>query len=132
MAENFSIIQWVVPVGLILGGLLIGLFIDKFVLRRLKRAVARTRWNGDEILISALGGLPILWLTLLGTYLALQSVPLSQSWRGFAKNALLVVAILSVTVFVARVAAGESPRGWWESMRVASRERCPPPRSSQT
>jgi small-conductance mechanosensitive channel len=106
MAKDFSIIQWIAPLGLILGGLLVGLFIDKFVLRRLKRAVALTKWNGDEIVFSALGGLPILWLTLLGMYLALQSLPLSPSWRNFVKNALLVVAILSVTIFVAKVAAG--------------------------
>jgi small-conductance mechanosensitive channel len=106
MAKYFSIIQWIAPLGLILGGLLVGLFIDKFVLRRLKRAVALTKWNGDEIIFSALGGLPILWLTLLGIYLALQSLPLNPSWRNFVKNALLVVAILSVTIFVAKVAAG--------------------------
>jgi small-conductance mechanosensitive channel len=106
MAKDFSIIQWIAPLGLILGGLLVGLFINKFVLRRLKRAVALTKWNGDEIIFSALGGLPILWLTLLGISLALQSLPLSPSWRNFVKNALLIVAILSVTIFVAKVAAG--------------------------
>jgi small-conductance mechanosensitive channel len=106
MAKDFSIIQWIAPLGLILGGLLVGLFIDKFVLGRLKRAVAWTKWNGDEIVFSALGGLPILWLTLLGLYLALQNLPLSPSWRNLVKNALLVVAILSVTIFVAKVAAG--------------------------
>jgi small-conductance mechanosensitive channel len=106
MAKDFSIIQWIAPFGLILGSLLVGLFINKFVLRRLKRAVALTKWNGDEIIFSALGGLPILWLTLLGISLALQSLPLSPSWRNFVKNALLVVAILSVTIFVAKVAAG--------------------------
>jgi small-conductance mechanosensitive channel len=106
MAKDFSIIQWVVPVGLILGSLLIGLFIDKFVLRRLKRAVARTKWNGDEIVISALGSLPILWLILLGMYAALQSLPLSQSWQNFVKKTLLVIAILSVTIFMARVGGG--------------------------
>jgi small-conductance mechanosensitive channel len=106
MAKDFSIIQWIAPLGLILGGLLVGLFIDKFVLRRLKRAVALAKWNGDEIVFSALSGLPILWLMLFGIYLALQSLPLIPSWRNFMKNALLVVAILSVTIFVAKVAAG--------------------------
>jgi small-conductance mechanosensitive channel len=106
LAKDLSIIQWIVPVGLILGGLLVGLFVDKFVLGRIRKAVARTKWNGDEIIVTALGGMPALWLTLLGIYLALQSLPLSPSWRNFLKNALLVTAILSVTIFVAKIAAG--------------------------
>lgn len=106
MAKDFSIIQWVVPLGLILGGLLVGLFVNKFVLGRIRKAVAWTKWNGDEIVFSALGGLPILWLTLLGVYAALQSLPLSQPWQNFLKKSLLVIAVLSVTIFVAKVAAG--------------------------
>jgi small-conductance mechanosensitive channel len=106
MAKYFSIIQWVVPLGLILGGLLIGLFVNKFVLGRIRKAVAWTKWNGDEIVFSALGSLPILWLTLLGMYAALQSLPLSPPWQNFTKKALLVIAVFSVTIFVAKVAAG--------------------------
>jgi small-conductance mechanosensitive channel len=106
MAKDFSIIQWIVPLGLILGGLLVGLFVDKFVLGRIRKAVARTKWNGDEIVVTALGGMPMLWLTLLGLYLALQSLQLSPYWRTIVKNALLVTAILSVTIFVAKISAG--------------------------
>ncbi len=106
MVSEFEIIQWVVPSGLILIGLFIGLLVDRFALSRLKQAVARTRWNADEIVVTALHGMPILWLTLLGAYAATQSLPLSPSWRSFAKTALLVIAILSVTIFAAKVAAG--------------------------
>ncbi|MCI0661763.1 MAG: mechanosensitive ion channel family protein [Acidobacteria bacterium] len=106
MVREFSIIQWIVPLGLILGGMLIGLFVNKFVLGRLRKAVGRTRWNGDEFVVTALGGMPILWLTLLGVYAALQSLPSGTPWLNFGKNALLVIAILSVTIFVANISAG--------------------------
>ncbi len=105
MAKDFNIIQWVLPLALILGGLLIGLFVDKFALGRLKSAIARTKWNGDEIVVNALRGMPILWLTLLGVYLALQSLSLNSSSHSFATHALLVITILSVTIFAANVAA---------------------------
>ncbi len=105
MTGNYNVIQWVTPVGLILGGLLIGLFVDRFALGRLRKLVARTRWNGDEMVINALRGMPLLWMTLLGAYASLQSLPLSDSWRNFAQKALLVIAILSVTIFAANVAA---------------------------
>jgi hypothetical protein len=102
---NYSVIQWFAPVGLILGGILIGLFVDRIALGRLRKLVARTRWNGDEIVINALRGMPLMWSTLIGVYAALQSAPLSVSWRNFAQRTLLVIAILSVTVFTANVAA---------------------------
>jgi small-conductance mechanosensitive channel len=69
VTKDFSVIQWVLPSALILGGLLIGLFVDKFALSRLEDAVARTKWNGDEIVVNALRGMPILWLTKLFVYL---------------------------------------------------------------
>lgn len=106
MAKDFSIVQWIVPFVLILGGLLIGLFVDKIVLGRLKKATARTRWNGDELVVTALAGMPMLWLTLLGIFVALQILPLTPTWRNFAKTVLLVIAILSVTIIVAKVVGG--------------------------
>lgn len=105
MTGNHKVVQWLAPVGLILGGILIGLFVDRIALGRLRKLVARTRWNGDEIVINALRGLPLLWMTLLGAYASLQSLPLSESWRNFAQRTLLVIAILSVTLFGANVAA---------------------------
>jgi hypothetical protein len=85
---NYNVIQWFAPVGLILGGLLIGLFVDRIALSRLRKLVARTRWNGDEIVINALRGMPLLWSTLLGVYASLQSLPLSASWRNFAQRTI--------------------------------------------
>jgi hypothetical protein len=77
LVGNYSVIQWFAPVGLILGGILIGLFVDRIALGRLRKLVARTRWTGDELFINALLGMPLLWSTLLGVYAALQSAPLS-------------------------------------------------------
>ncbi len=106
MAKDFNIIQWVVPLALILGGPILGVFVDKFVLGRVRKSLARTGWGGDEFVVNALRGMPILWLTLLGAYSALQSLPLSPSLQSLAMNALLVGAILSVTITAAKVAAG--------------------------
>jgi hypothetical protein len=102
---NYSVIQWFAPVGLILGGILIGLFVDRIALGRLRKLIVRTRWTGDELVINDLRGMPLLWSTLLGVYAAPQSAPLSVSWRNFAQRTLLVITILSVTVLAANVTA---------------------------
>jgi small-conductance mechanosensitive channel len=106
VTDSYNVIQWLAPMGLILGGMLIGLFVDRIALGRLRKLAAQTKWNGDEIVVNALRGLPLLWMTLLSVYASLQSLPLSASWRIFAERTLLVIAILSVTIFVAKVAAG--------------------------
>ena len=105
MIGSHSVMQLFAPAGLILGGLLIGLFVDRIALAKLRKLAARTKWNGGEVVVNALRGLPLLWLTLLGAYAALQSSAIGAPWRNFAQRTLLVIAILSVTVFVANVAA---------------------------
>jgi small-conductance mechanosensitive channel len=105
VTDNQSVIQWFAPAGLILGGLLVGLFVDRIALTRLRKLAARTKWSGDEFVINALRGLPLLWSTLLGAYAALQSSAFGAQWQNFAQRTLLVIAILSITVFAANVAA---------------------------
>jgi small-conductance mechanosensitive channel len=103
--NNFQkIIPWILPLSLIAGGLLIGLFVDKFVLARLKKITSRTRWAGDEIVIVALRGMPVIWFSLIGIQAALLSLPLGPRWLNLLQQTLLVVAILSVTVVIGRIA----------------------------
>jgi hypothetical protein len=102
---KYNVVQWFAPVEQILGCLLIGLFVDRIALGRLRKLVARTRWDGDEIVINALRGMPLLWMTLIGVHASLHGLPLSASWRNFAQRMLLVISILSVTIFAAKVAA---------------------------
>jgi small-conductance mechanosensitive channel len=105
LTGNYSFIHWLAPVGLFIGSLLIGLFVDRIALGRLRKLLARTKWNGNEIIINALRGLPLLWSTLLGAYAALLSMSLPQQGRYLAQRALIVIAILSVTLFAANVSA---------------------------
>jgi hypothetical protein len=78
---NFSAIQWFAPIGLILGGLLIGLFVDRIALGRLRKLVARTKWNGDEIVIGALCGMPLLWSTKRSTFPSRPEPFTSNIWK---------------------------------------------------
>lgn len=90
----------------VFGGFLIGLVIEKFVLIRLRKLADRTRWRVDEILISALGGMIILWFTLAGAYGAVLSVPMNATVLAIVQKVLLVIVILSATGALARVGVG--------------------------
>ena len=98
--------QYVRPAGLVIGGFLLGLIIEKIILRRIRRLARRTRWRYDEVIVSALSGIIMLWFTLGGVYGALLGLPLSEQVLGISLKALLVLAILSVTIVVARLSAG--------------------------
>lgn len=105
--NNFQdIISWAVPAGLILGGFLIGLFIDRFLLARLNSVAERTRWNGDEIVITAIRGQAIIWFTLIGIYTALYRLPVGPDLQNWLQKLLIVLVILSITVAVGRIATG--------------------------
>ena len=83
-----------------------GILLERFILRRLRAVAERTRWQGDEVVISSLRGVTTLWLTLLGVYVALTLVQMPPRVYGLALKALLVLAVLSATLFLSRLAAG--------------------------
>src|ERR1051326_8042512 len=88
------------------GGIFLGIIFDRIVLALLKSVAKRTKWEGDLILVKSLNGMLILWFTLVGFYFALRYVELSEFWQEHIRKTLLVMAILSVTVFAAKTIKG--------------------------
>ncbi len=99
-------IQYLKPLGSVIGGFILGFAIEKVVLRRVRRMAARTAWRYDEVIVSSLGGMIMLWFTLAGAYGALLGTPMSDKILDISLKALLVVAIFSVTIVAARLAVG--------------------------
>lgn len=98
--------QWLIPAALVAGGILLGLVFNRFILWELKRIASRTKWEGDEILVDAMRGAPVLWFLLAGVYGALEYVQIAPAVEAILKKCLLVLAILSVTWVGARTVAG--------------------------
>ncbi|MFN7169883.1 MAG: mechanosensitive ion channel family protein, partial [Candidatus Omnitrophota bacterium] len=78
----------------------------KVILKKIKKIVMKTTWKGDEIIIGSLHGWIILWFVLAGIYGTILSLPVSQTLLGLIKNVLLVLAILSVTIVLAKICGG--------------------------
>ena len=57
--------------GLLLGGLLLGILSEKAVFSRLRKFAKRTKFQWDNVLAESFKGVPALWLTAGGAYLAL-------------------------------------------------------------
>lgn len=106
MNEFIKSTDWVLPLALIAGGFIVGLIFERIILARLKRMAARTKWEGDEIIVGALRRMTTLWFVIAGVYGAIHTIPISVTFLGILKKVLLVSIILSVTLVLAKIAVG--------------------------
>jgi len=103
----FSSIQlWMTSFILLGGSVLLGFIVEGFVLRRLHRLAEKTRWEGDDILIAALRRRTTLWIILVGIFGALQTSPLPAEYIDLGNKILLIIAILSATAALVKIASG--------------------------
>lgn len=99
------IIQLILPASLIAAGLLLGILYGKLLQPRLQKMADHTSWTFDNTVVTSLHRMPLLWFTLLGVYAASFSLPLKPALLHSLGKTLTVVAILSVTIVGARIAA---------------------------
>ncbi|MFH1011641.1 MAG: mechanosensitive ion channel family protein [bacterium] len=92
----------------VVGGYLAGRVFELIALARLRHIAQRTRWEGDDILIGSLRGVPALWFAVAGAFLAMRALSLQPTIYHPLSKALVVVLIASVTVVGARIAGGFS------------------------
>ncbi len=91
---------------LLLISLGIGVSVERFLLRYLRELVRRTGWKWDDVLFSSLRKVTTIWFLVIGLYMALPSFPLSPSYLSLIKKGTISLAIISVTVFFARLITG--------------------------
>ena len=97
---------FLIPVAIVAGSAFLGFVVDRIVVKWLERIATRTAWEGDDILIAAIKGLPIVLGFLAGVHTALGYVPLKASALALTEKGLTVFFVLSATFVVARVADG--------------------------
>ncbi|MEK7279523.1 MAG: mechanosensitive ion channel family protein [Nitrospirota bacterium] len=106
MNETMKIARLILPLALIAGGLLVGIIFDKIILKRLRKVAVKTKWEGDEIIVSALSRMTILWFVVAGIYGAANSIPMRPTHLSILHKTLLVIVIFSATVVLARISVG--------------------------
>lgn len=104
--ETLNLTDWILPVLFILGGLLLGIFFEVIVLKSLKKITVHTSWQLVDILLTSLHRMPMLWFTCAGIYGATLSISINPQLRKFINDVLVAVVILSVAVFLSRMAVG--------------------------
>lgn len=104
--ESLTMRHLFVCIAFIIGGLVIGIIVEKIILVKLKKFAMRTSWEGDELIIAAIRGVAILWCALAGIYAALLNLPLQPNILTIIQKIILVVIIISGTTVIAKIAVG--------------------------
>ncbi|MBI4286745.1 MAG: mechanosensitive ion channel family protein [Chloroflexi bacterium] len=100
--------SWVLvvkPLSIFVVTFLIGFGLRKLLLSRLSRWTQKSKTQLDDIIISSLRGPSIIWLLILGIYLAIRFSDLPLNAIDISGKVLLVLGILSATLFLGNLAA---------------------------
>ena len=97
---------WVVPLCVATGGFLVGWLADRIVLGRLQRLAAATTWRLDDLLVSSVRGLVMIWTTLIALHLAGGHAPVSATLGEGLDKLLIVLWLGSMTMALGRFLVG--------------------------
>ena len=98
------LVHWFWPILVIIIGTLVGYILKKVVLPIFQRLAEKTTWKGDDILIDAFSKVCVFWCFLASTYAASYTIKLSRVLTDHLYKALMIMAILSITVVCSRIA----------------------------
>ena len=82
------------------------MILRKIVVSRLLKWALKTQTKADDIIIKELNRPFILWCLLIGLYFAVRVTPLTEEWLTIINKVISIVAIFSVTMFLARLSIG--------------------------
>ncbi|HIE13361.1 MAG TPA: mechanosensitive ion channel family protein [Desulfotomaculum sp.] len=95
-----------VALSFVAGGFLLGVIAEKVIVAGVSKMARRTKWQGDEVIIDSFRHVVMFWGLLAGAYGAIATVYLTPNVKEVLGKILLVLAILSATAVVMRMAGG--------------------------
>jgi small-conductance mechanosensitive channel len=94
---------FIAPLAFVFGALVLGLISKRIILKKIAKFARKTSWRGDDILITALKRWIVWWFLFAGAYLATLSLPVEAGLLKLIHNVIMVMAILSLTIFAANM-----------------------------
>ncbi|HEX3046115.1 MAG TPA: mechanosensitive ion channel family protein [Bacillota bacterium] len=98
--------QLILPAVFIVIGLMAGFIFERVISAKLRQLSMRTKWEGDEIIMTALRGIVTFWFIAASVYVALLNIPMKETLFDLLRKILLAAVIFSVTLFLAKVVVG--------------------------
>lgn len=116
-AALLPMMQWILPLALVIGSLLAGVIFERIFLKKFKRLAAKTNFFGYELIFEALHRKTLIWFFLGGLYAAIFAIPLLPNVSSLLQKIITVVFLYTATLFLAKLAgdfvslAGQSSKG---------------------
>jgi small-conductance mechanosensitive channel len=105
--ENLLPFEWMkilLPISVLAITLSTGWIAKGLLFRALRRWTSRTETRADDVLIQAFSGPFMIWILMLGLFLAAQSSALPERVTSLISKGLLILWIVSLTIVAARLA----------------------------
>lgn len=106
-------------IGIMVFGLLFGIFLELIIMGKIKGAAKKATWKGDGILLESLQGIGMLACALAGVYFALELVEIETRARVIFQNILISMMVLGFMIAGLRLVNKMGPL--WSKM--AGREK---------
>ncbi len=107
MENNYlSITDWkdyAIPIAAFILSLLLGLLIERILIKRLRAIAKKTKWKGDDIFVKSIKKLLFLVIGIIGLYIALEFVEIKVKYVTVSHQAMKILGILIATIFVKRL-----------------------------
>jgi small-conductance mechanosensitive channel len=97
---------WLQRLAFVLGGLLSGLLVDRWVVGRARRLAAKTQFQWDDLIAESLSGVPTVWLGAGGVYLALNVEGADPLFASTVMTVLTVLLMGSIIIAAMRIVGG--------------------------
>ena len=106
MNQYLNLLQWIIPIALVLLGWFVGGIFEKALFKKLQQFFDKKPFTGNELILQALHKMPSLWLFLAGLYGAALTLPIAPKVTGIFVKILTAISLYTVTLLVARIASG--------------------------
>ncbi|MEI8173461.1 MAG: mechanosensitive ion channel family protein [Deltaproteobacteria bacterium] len=106
LLEIRALEKWIIPAVFIIGGLLLGIILEKLVVKKITKISLRTKGEGDDIVVQSMRGMLILWFFIGSIYGALEYTAIKPDMLHVIHKGMLILVILSVTIALSRVCVG--------------------------
>jgi len=95
--------KYIAGFSFLLGGLILGAFIEFFLLKKLRSSVTNTKWKGDDVLVYSLRGLVFVLFGLIGAYISFHALSFEAHVTKIGNNVFFGGFVLLVTIFFSRL-----------------------------
>lgn len=106
MNQSLTLVQWIIPIALILIGRFTGVLFERVFFKKIKKIASKTNLPGNQLIFESLHRMPSFWFLLAGIYAAIFTFPFNTTVLGILQKLIFAIFLYTITLIGARLAGG--------------------------